>query len=394
MKWQLIEKKEEGGIKIPSNWLYPHYYEALNALFRIENALRVFVYIVLKNAFKDKWLGINIMSDDAAETTIGKIAKQRMNQTKRFGYLGYLVPCPLMYLTGGELIRLITSDSYWKYFNAYFPGSKEIINNKLDEISSVRNALAHFRPIKSDDLDLVKQNAKHVMSKIETRLIDIMGCANIVPTNTKDAWYRELKTLGSDHCLFSFHQSDDEVWIRISFEYSCPILHTKTGRGYRRYRVLNINTPAILHSFSELNSLLIFMYEQVEFPEMIDDSPKFKKSAEMVFSRAILTTEYKNLKVQLENLLLLIAEETGLIQDDNLARGEIIQAVDTGADLKDYGEGHKYWHFSYNNLRCRTTESDPPEYWGELSYSSEDYITSTNIYPWMPVDVSEDEIPF
>jgi hypothetical protein len=53
MEWKSIETDDTRGLNIPGEWLLPHYYEALNALFRIENALRVFVYVVLKNQFKD-----------------------------------------------------------------------------------------------------------------------------------------------------------------------------------------------------------------------------------------------------------------------------------------------------------------------------------------------------
>jgi hypothetical protein len=131
-------------------------------LFRIENALRVFVYVVLKNEFKENWLGMNVASDDSEESTIAKIAKQRMNQAKVYGYLGFPIPCPLMCMTSGELIRFMTSDSCWKHFKNYFLGSKAIIKAKLDEIGTVRNALPHFPPLKPDDVELIKQNARHV----------------------------------------------------------------------------------------------------------------------------------------------------------------------------------------------------------------------------------------
>jgi hypothetical protein len=394
MKWKAIVAIGGDAIQIPDNWLFSHYYEALNALFRIENTLRVFVYVVLKNEFKEKWLGINIVSDDAAESTIGKIAKQRMNQTKRFGYLGYLIPCPLMYMTSGELIRLITSDSYWKHFSAYFLGSKEIIKNKLDEISSVRNALAHFRPIREDDVDLVKQNARHVLSKIEACLTDIIRCANIVPTNTEEEWYKELKTLGTGHCRFSFNQSDDERWVKVSLEYNCPLLFQRGVGQYRSYRVLNLNTPAILHGFPELQALLIFLSEQIPYHTMKDDDPGFRKRAIMVFSRGVLTTEYEVIKQQIEKLLLKISEETGLLQDDNLARGELVQAVSASASCKKLGDGSGHWSFDTDGFKCHVRENDPPEYWGQLNYAQDDYVTSTDDYPWMPVSVSKSEIPF
>ena len=52
MEWKQSSEKD-GATVIPSNWIYIHYYEALNTLFRVENSLRVFVYVVLKNIFFD-----------------------------------------------------------------------------------------------------------------------------------------------------------------------------------------------------------------------------------------------------------------------------------------------------------------------------------------------------
>jgi hypothetical protein len=297
-------------------------------------------------------------------------------------------------MTTGELINLITSDSYWKYFNAYFPGSKEIIRNKLEEISAVRNALAHFRPIKKNDLDLIKQNARHTLSVIEAHLVDLMSCADIVPTNTIEQWYQELRILGSDNVSLSFFQSEDEKWVRIVFKYNCPILHTQGYKKYFQYRVLNLITPAILQVFPELCSLLIFLYEQVEYPTVTEENMLFNKSISMVFNRSIIKSEYSTIKDQLERVLLMISEETGLLQEDNLARGKLVQAVDASASLVTRADKSTYWQIKYDNLSCKVSENDPPEYWGQMSYIDADYITSTSEYPWMPVEVSEDKIPF
>ena len=54
MDWQQA-KQVDGGVQIPDRWLHLHYYEALNILFRFENALRVFVYVILKREFLDEW---------------------------------------------------------------------------------------------------------------------------------------------------------------------------------------------------------------------------------------------------------------------------------------------------------------------------------------------------
>lgn len=160
MDWEKTVQKEGNLVEIPENWLLIHYYEVLTTLFRIENALRVFVFLILKNELKEKWSGLSVTSDDSQEGTIETIAKKRINQAKDFGYLGYFVNCPIMYLTTGELIRLITAESYWKYFAKYFLGSKTIMKNKLDEIVNVRNSIAHFRPIKQGDVELIKAECR------------------------------------------------------------------------------------------------------------------------------------------------------------------------------------------------------------------------------------------
>ncbi|MBK8906188.1 MAG: hypothetical protein IPM53_33730 [Anaerolineaceae bacterium] len=395
MKWKSIEEKKDGSVNIPNDWLFPYYYEALNALFRIENGLRIFVYLVLKNEYGANWQNLSITSDDEAQSTIGKIAKQRMNQTKRLGYLGYLVPCPLMYMTTGELITLITAEAYWKHFRAYLPGSKEIIRNKFDEISAVRNALAHFRPIKKDDLDLVKQNAIHVLSRIEVLMVDIMRCSNIVPTNTREAWYVDLRSMGNEHCALSFLQSDDESWVRIVCEYDCPVLGTS---GYRRnpiYRVLNLVTPTILKKFPVLQSHIIILYESVKYRTTDDNSThQFGKTISMLFNRAILNTEHNAIKEALESVLAMILEETKLVQEDNLARGELIQGVDVTARWHEYRNSDGFWSVNSNSLNCNVSEDAPVEYWGAMSYAEDDYLTATTKYPWMPVEVAQDDIPF
>jgi len=395
MEWKSINKKEGNAVDLPYNWLFTHYYDALNTLFRVENALRVFLFAVLKTTFEENWLDINVTSDDAKDATISKIAKQRMAQAKTFGYLGYKIPCPLMYMTSGELIRIITSDSYWKHFNIYFLGSKEIIKTKLEEIGSVRNALAHFRPIKQDDVDLIKQNARHVLSNIEVCLVDMMSCANTVPTNTSNDWYKELKTLGTDICILSFNQSNDEKWIMITVLYNCPVIGSSGSSHYRSDRVLTINTSSILKLFPILAGLVIFLAETLKHPTMEEAGPQCGKKFKMVFSQELLSRKHKEVKLEIEKVLLKISEETSLLEDDNLAKGELVQGVTISSQWKKHeNKDTGYWSFDYRSLRCEVSEDDPPEYWGKIGFIDKDYVTSTEDYPWMPVSVSESEIPF
>ena len=55
MEWKSAEEKDFEAYEIPDEWLYLRYYEAFNVLFRIENALRVFVYVVLKSKYLSSW---------------------------------------------------------------------------------------------------------------------------------------------------------------------------------------------------------------------------------------------------------------------------------------------------------------------------------------------------
>ena len=260
MKWKKAEKKDENTFKIPERWVWLHYYEAFNLLFRIENALRVFVYIVLKNEFKDKWVDVQVMSEDANEGTIGSIARKRMSQSKSFGYLGESVSCPIMHLTSGELTRLIT-DTQWKHFKDHFSGSRDIMRNKLDEIAAIRNSLAHFRPIKVEDLEVLSQNSRHVLVGIEDLFAQVLQQNDIVPTNTESRWYRELRTLGTEEVKLSFHQSIDEKWLRILLTYDCPVANYVDKGWGMEYYVLSLSSSAIISLYQAIRDNIIHLYQ-------------------------------------------------------------------------------------------------------------------------------------
>jgi len=96
MDWKSATTKDDGTVSIPEQWLLLHYYETLNILFRMENALRVFVYVVLKNNFKEKWSETTMQTLEEAHSTIASTARKRVAQARGFGYLGYEITSPLM----------------------------------------------------------------------------------------------------------------------------------------------------------------------------------------------------------------------------------------------------------------------------------------------------------
>jgi len=255
-----------------------------------------------------------------------------MAQAKNFGHLGYSIPCPLMYMTSGELINIIFADTYWEHFSEYFVLGKEILKIKLGEINAVRNALAHFRPIKEDDVIVIKQNANQVLSKIEVCLIDMFKCPNNVPSNTNDGWYKNFSTLGNELCSFSFCQSKDEKWIEITFSYDSAFILSAEWNTYRQYRVLSIKSPAILQLFPVLRGAIVFLHESLPHGYMNKTAtvPKLNKKIHMLLSREALISNHNIFKTEMENLLSKITEETNLLKDDKRAKGELVYYTEVG----------------------------------------------------------------
>lgn len=387
MNWKEAQNIETNKYDLPGNWLNIEYFEALNILFRVENSLRIFVYIILKNEFKDKWKDLSVTSDDSENSTIAAIAKKRIAQDKNFAYLGFTMTSPLLHLTSGELIRIIISESYWKYFKMYFPGSKEIIKNKLDEIGNVRNSLAHFRPLKKGDIELVKQNSIHTLSNIEKTISDFISCPDIVPTNTEEEWYKELIELGTNECSISFKQSKNEEWIKLELMFKPPILKEVVSTFSINYKTVNLKSDRILINHPNLSKFTVCLTEII--PSAFSkkaDSQKIFKVIKFTFSRIGLEKNFSIIKSELEKILLQITEELTLIQADNLARGKLIEVVSCYNRKKN-----EYYSLKTEQFKTELVEDSPVEFWGTINFSSTDFITDTERYPWMPVDISDDK---
>ncbi|RQR78700.1 hypothetical protein DIE12_03330 [Burkholderia sp. Bp9015] len=93
-------------------------------------------------------------------------------------------------------------------------------------------------------------------------------------------------------------------------------------------------------------------------------------------------------------MALKVEAETELIQQDGLARGDLVEAKNISAVLRDSTSGNSYWSFNTESLTASVVDIDEVEYWGQRSHYTTDFISSTSRYPWMPSSVSEEEIPF
>lgn len=382
MEWESYSKNENDRPILPASWLYAHYFEAMNILFRVENSLRVFVFAILKRQFKEKWLDIKADQNDSIKT----ICKRRSDQTKSHAYLGYNLTCPMMFLTTGELLNIIKQEKNWPLFKPYFLGSKSVMENKLDEIVNIRNSFAHFRPVKEDDIEVLKQNSKHTLILIEDCLGNLFQQNTTVPTNTKEEWYKELRTVGTDRAILHFRQSEDEEWISIEFKFTLKILAKHEGRRATRYTALNIKPSAILSKHSNLAKNIIYLSERLPFSYLTkEQNPEIYKSVTFVFPKNNLSENWREVKEEIERLLSQIVEESDLITQDNLAKGDL---VETSSALIRFTPNLPKARVDLEKFKCKVGKNDPPEYWGDFIGSFENFISNTEQFPWMPAEIS------
>lgn len=393
MDWRDSTKTDEGLIKVPKRWLHIHYYEALNILFRFENSLRVFVYSVLKNEFLDEWKNCSFSMAEGEQKTIKGVSSQRIKQSESFGYLGFDITSPLMHLTSGELVELIVSEAYWPKFKSHFRGNKDIIKNKLLEIGNIRNSLAHFRPIKAEDIGLVKQNSRHTLIGVEECLKNVFAQNLRVPTNTTDEWYKAISTLGTEQISTIPYYSENESWVCIKLKFSSPIFAKEQhGATFFTYKMGKINTPNILAKESELSKYVTFVSESVSYPSLSDNHDMdVSKDINLVFRKDILLAHHQIISDKIKEILSKINDECELLKRDNLARGDLVESVQTWAWWVQATEGKEgSWTYIYGDLEQKYMPNHPDEYWGKLD-SQSDIVAGCCRYPWMPEDISTHE---
>jgi hypothetical protein len=289
---------------------------------------------------------------------------------------------------------VILADAYWPLFAEFFPATKEIVRIKLEEIGNIRNALAHFRPIKADDVEVVKQNANQVLARVEELLANVTSAAQEVPTNTTDAWYASLKMVALHPFAISFQQSQNEQWILARLTHSSA--HTGKAypsKTYQQWRVLTIIPPNMLSAAPSMLSHVIYAAETMPYFNFEGDdvSPPFQKHFDLVFSRQTLSESHDEIKADLVSVFAKVAEETELMLNDSLARGRLVRSAFVTSVNRPDG-----WVTDRSRLRTPFHDDDPVEYWSRKPSTASDLVTDTQRYPWMPVDVSseDDEVPF
>ena len=346
--------------------------------------------MVLKEQHGKKWRDLELQGEQT-KTTIAALARRRIEQGKTFGYLTYPVQSPLMHLTSGELVGLITHDSYWPTFKGYFPASRRVATLKLQEIGTVRNALAHFRPVSENDVEVVKQNANQILARVEYTLIEMLSCSQVVPTNESDPWHAQLKTLGTEQVSLQFGQSKDEAWITVRLQYTSQMLGGFSGFGkFRFYRLTTLDASALVEASTVLRDHLLLVTESVR-ASADKSKATAMKGVDLTFSRRQLQQYHEEIREALEAIQLKITKESELLQEDQLARGQLVSVADVSA--RQFDENRSSWRIDTSSLFSPEPTGELPEYWGRTR-SVSDFVSDIDEYPWMPVATSEIAIPF
>lgn len=388
MQWNQTQLISENNYSVPKNWLHIHYYEALNILFRFENSLRIFVYLILKTNLNENWEDASIGSGKSIKSE----TKVRIHQAKNYGYLGEQSNSRLLYLTSGELLEIIKNESYWKYFAPYFKMNKEIVEYKFNEIINIRNSLAHFRPVTGNDIEIIKQNINHLFIGIEECLLQMYSQYNTSPTNSREIYYTQLSKISSEHSNLSFEISNNEDWVKISFNYKMPILHKQQyGGTHFSYKVGKLRIEKIFEKYKETIKKAICFTEQNSWGSLDNNHNIVStKTFSIIFRKDIANGNSEEVNTFLSELSKSIDLETNLLQQDHLARGEFVETVNAYASYSTNNQNNEgSWNVNLDQINKSNNSITEDEYWGVRHHYAYNITTNLHHFPWMQSSVSE-----
>lgn len=378
-----------GALVPPETWLRTHYFEAYNILFRVENSLRTFVYLVLKMQFGEKWQKISVLGEGPEKESVASRTKRLAAQTRKYAYLGHELACHLLLLSLGELVEIMTADMCWRHFKRFFSNNKEATLVKFYEIIAIRNALAHFRPINEQDLTTLKTNSEHLLSSVANFLNGTLNTVEPVPQMESPAWMESLQTLESSACSTRWKRSPDTGWLAFSIAWTFPVAKLPDKPGDRDYSVLCLDTPEILRATPRLRERVSFSYElcldYLRFD--MEEMPMFGKETLVVFHRHVLEQNADDVREDLQDVLDAISSDTALLVAEPLRKGRFVKIAHITSDPKTVDSSE------YQGLCCKKLDASLPEYWGvfALAPAVKEFITGTYRFPWFTEIVANAE---
>lgn len=169
---------------LPSN-----YYDTFEILFKFENWLRIFVYVILKLNYGSAWINTKINEKD----TISTIFKRRLYEMRTMGHIGRVTNNPMLHLTLDDLMHIISNDTNKKFFNPYLPASIErVYKPKLLEIIQIRNNLVHFREVNRSESNRLSILMEDFLKPIKILLLELVQIFNSLQQFDYDFNVKEL----------------------------------------------------------------------------------------------------------------------------------------------------------------------------------------------------------
>lgn len=177
---------------IPLNYPHPRHYDAFASVFRLENTLRLLVFLRLKAGRGGGWLDSPVRN--GSSKTLRSIFRQRYETARTHGYIGRMSQVPMMYLDLGDLIDLITHDANRPLFSRTFRSSLTVLRPKLEEVRAIRNNLAHFREVSEDDIKILEQIWRQLGPDILRNLLEVTDSRSYKTCrNGQDPWIDNIR---------------------------------------------------------------------------------------------------------------------------------------------------------------------------------------------------------
>lgn len=128
------------------------------AIYYIENSLRHFIDEVFKEKYGEEYSLNDYLSDSTVKSITDRKKKDERNK-----WLDKRGNSALYYLDFTDIICIINKN--WNIYVSYFP-DQNWLKVKLDEISLIRNLVAHNSYVSSDGRQIVLMNYKQIMEQI------------------------------------------------------------------------------------------------------------------------------------------------------------------------------------------------------------------------------------
>jgi hypothetical protein len=134
--------------------------EAYVFLYCVENSLRLFIDATLRQEYGADYFGRIRANKDIRKKVVARRKAEKENQ-----WLPVRGQVEIFYLDFGDLGNIIQSN--WNSFSHFFP-TQNWITQKIDELSSIRNLVAHNSMISKTERDLIRVYYSQIMRQIES----------------------------------------------------------------------------------------------------------------------------------------------------------------------------------------------------------------------------------